>query len=101
VGEAWLVVIVVGASTMAMKAAGPVVVGGRAFPPRLTRLLAALAPALLGALIATQLLDGGRSIVIDERVAGLASAAACLALRTPLLVAIIAAAATTAVLRAL
>ena len=100
-GEAWLVVIVVGASTMAMKAAGPVVVGGRAFPPRLTALLAALAPALLGALIATQVLDGGRSIVVDERLAGLAAAAVCLLLRAPLLVAIAAAAAVTAGLRAL
>lgn len=94
-------VIAVGASTMVMKAAGPVVAGGRTFPPWFTGLLAGLAPALLGALIATQVLDGGRSIVLDERLAGLGAAAACLALRAPLLVAIIAAAATTALLRAL
>ena len=99
--DAWLVVIAVGAAAMLMKAAGPVAVGGRSFPPRLAALLTALAPALLAALVATQVLDGGRSIVLDERLAGLAAAAGCLALRAPLLVAIVAAAATTAVLRAL
>lgn len=94
-------VIAVGLAAMVMKAAGPVAVGGRAFPPRLNALLAALAPALLAALVATQVLDGGRSVVIDERLAGLAAAAVCLALRAPLLVSIVAAAAVTAVLRAL
>lgn len=98
--EAWLVVIAVGAAAMVMKAAGPVAVGGRELPPRMAGALSALAPALLAALVATQVLDGGRSIVIDERLAGLAAAAGCLALRAPLLVAIVAAAAVTAVLRA-
>ena len=94
-------VIVVGAATMALKAAGPVAIGGRELPARLLGMVAALAPALLAALVATQVLDGDRRIVVDERFAGLLVAAALLALRVPILGVIIAAAATTAILRAI
>lgn len=99
--DTWLVVIVVGAATMALKAAGPVAIGGRELPARLLGMVAALAPALLAALVATQVLDGDRRIVVDERFAGLLVAAALLALRVPILGVIIAAAATTAILRAI
>jgi branched-subunit amino acid transport protein len=101
VNEAWLVVLFVGAATMALKAAGPVAIGGRELPERSLGLVAALAPALLAALVVTQVFDGGRTLVIDERLAGLAVAAVLLALRVPILAVVIGAAATTALLRAI
>jgi hypothetical protein len=59
-----------------------------------------LAPALLAALIATNTLGSGRALVIDARLAGLAAAAVALALRAPVLLVVVIAAAVTAILRA-
>ena len=100
-GEAWLVVAVVGAATIAIKASGPVLLGGRELPAPLARVVDLLAPALLAALVATQAFATGDELVLDERAAGLAAAGACVALRAPILVTVVAAALTTAVLRAL
>lgn len=97
----WLVVAVVGAATVALKAVGPVLLGGRALPPRLGGVVAMLAPALLAALVATQVFGGDRRLVVDERLAGLAAAAVALALRAPVLVVVAAAALATALIRAL
>lgn len=99
--EPWTVVLLVGAAAIAMKAAGPVVVGGRQLPERALLLVGALAPALLGALVVTNTLASGRSLVLDERAVGLAAAALCIWLRAPLLVSVIAAAAATALARSL
>jgi branched-subunit amino acid transport protein len=101
VSQAWLTGGVVGAATFAIKALGPVGLGGRPMPPRLEGVLALLAPALLAALVVTQTLGGDRAVVVDERVAGIAAAAVALLLRAPLLVVIAVAAAVTAVMRAL
>jgi hypothetical protein len=46
-------------------------------------------------------LSSQRELVLDERALGLAAAALCVALRTPLLVAVMAAAAVTALARTL
>ena len=100
-GEAWLVVAVVGAATIAIKASGPVLLGGRELPAPLARVVDLLAPAVLAALVATQAFATGDELVLDERAAGLAAAGACVALRAPILVTVVAAALTTAVLRAL
>jgi branched chain amino acid efflux pump len=54
VTEAWIVVALVGAGTIAIKAAGPVLLGGRPLPVRLGGVIELLAPALLGALVAVQ-----------------------------------------------
>ena len=42
----WLVVLLVGAATVGLKAVGPVVVGGRSLPPRLTGVVSLLAQRL-------------------------------------------------------
>jgi hypothetical protein len=64
--------------------------------------IALLAPALLAALIVTETVGGeGSELVIDERVAGVAAAGGVLVVRDSVLGAIVAAAAVTAVLRAL
>ena len=99
--EAWLVVASVGAATMAIKASGPVLLGGRELPAPLARVVDLLAPALLAALVATQALTTGQELVLDERAAGLAAAGAAVALRAPILATVAVAALTTAALRAL
>ena len=99
--EVWLLVTLTGASAVLLKSAGPVLLGGRALPERFGGVVALLAPALLAALIATQTLGDGKSLVIDERVAGLAAAALALWRRAPVLVAVIVAAVVTGGLRAL
>ena len=97
----WLVVLLVGAATVGLKAVGPVVVGGRSLPPRLTGVVSLLAPALLAALVVTQAVGGERELVLDARLVGLGTAAVALLLRAPLLVVVVVAAAATALARAL
>jgi branched-subunit amino acid transport protein len=98
---AWVVVGIVGAGTVAMKSAGPVLLGGRAMPDRAMSVISLLAPAVLAALIVTQTIGGNHHYVFDARLAGLAAAAIALRFRAPLLVVVILAAAVTAVVRAL
>ena len=99
--EVWLVVLVVGAVTVALKAAGPVLLGGRELPPPVLRVVVLLAPALLAALVAVGLVGGDRGLLLDERLAGLGAAVLALLVRAPILVVVIAAAVATALARAL
>ena len=96
----WIVVAVVGVATIAIKAVGPVVLGGRQLPPRLNGVVVLLAPALLAALVVTQAVAGDRRYVFDARLVGLAAAAVAIRLRAPLLVTLVVAAAATALVRA-
>lgn len=98
--EAWWVVIFVGIATSAFKASAPLVLGGRDLPPALLRLVEALAPALLAALVATQAFASGRELTLDARSLGLAAAGIALLLRAPVLVTVVVAAAVTALARA-
>jgi branched-subunit amino acid transport protein len=95
VSAVWLCVIVVGAATIALKAAGPVLAAGRQLPEGASRVVDLLAPALLAALVATQAFATDEELVLDEQ-AGVA-----ILLRAPLLVVVLAAAATAAGLRAI
>ena len=97
----WVAVALVGVATVAFKAAGPVALGGRALPTRLGGTVELLAPAVLTALVATQVVSDGEHLVVDERLAGVAAAALALAVRAPVLVVVITAAVVTALLRAL
>lgn len=97
--ESWAIVLAVGAGTMAIKAAGPVLLGSRPLPDAVQRVVALLAPALLAALVATAALGSGQQLVIDARLLGLAAAAVALALRAPVLLVVVAAAATAAFAR--
>lgn len=97
--DVWLAVLIVGGAAMVMKAAGPVVIGGRALPGRALDLVGALAPALLAALVVTNTFSTGKHLILDERALGVGAAAVCIALRAPLLVAVTAAAVVTALAR--
>ena len=98
--EIWLAVIVVGAATIVLKATGPVLLGGRELPPRLNALVTLLAPAVLAALVVTQVVGGERELVFDERLVGLGAASGAIALRAPLIAVVVVAAAATAGARA-
>ena len=97
---AWTAVLVVGLATVALKAAGPVLAGGRELPRGSARVVDLLAPALLAALVATQAFASRESLVLDERGAGLVAAGVAILLKAPLLVVVLVAAATAAILRA-
>jgi uncharacterized membrane protein len=98
----WVTVAVVGLATMAIKAAGTLLLGGRTLPPRAQAALEHLAPALLAALVVTQAVGAsGAGFAVDARLAGLAAAAVALAFRAPLLLVVTVAAATAAIVRAL
>jgi branched-subunit amino acid transport protein len=99
--EAWLVVVTVGAATMAMKSAGPVLLGGRELPRPVMAAIRLLAPAVLAALVVVQSVGGDRQIVLDERLVGLGAAFIALLLRAPLAVVVLVAAVSTAILRVL
>jgi branched chain amino acid efflux pump len=100
VSTVWTVVAFTGAATFVLKAVGPVLLGGRELPDPVIGVVSLLAPALLAALVATQVLGGDRELVLDERLVGLAAAVMALALRAPILVVVVAAAAATALARA-
>jgi branched-subunit amino acid transport protein len=99
VSAGWLVTVGLGLVTMAIKAVGPMLLGGRRLPERALSVLRLLAPALLAALVVTQGFTAGQDVTIDARAAGLAAAVAALLLRAPTLVVIGSAAGVTALLR--
>lgn len=84
---------------MAMKALGPVLLGGRELPASVMAAVRLLAPAVLAALVVVQALGGDREIVIDERLVGVGVAPILLLLRAPLVVVVLAAAAAAALVR--
>ena len=97
----WIVVAAVGAGTIALRAVGPVLLGGRVLPRVVAAPVELLAPAVLAALVVTQTVGGNRELDVDERLVGVGAAAVALTLRAPLLVVVAVAAAATAFARAL
>ena len=98
--DVWLVVAIVGVGTVVIKAAGPVLLGGRPLPARLAGVIELLAPALFGALIAVQTFGDGRALAVDERILGVAVAGIAIWRKAPLIVVVILAAAATGIARA-
>lgn len=97
----WVAIVVLAVGTYALKAVGPVLVGGRPLPRRLGEVAALLPAALLAALVAVQTLGGNGGIHLDARIAGVAAAAVAVWLRAPFLAVIAVGAGTAALLRAL
>jgi branched-subunit amino acid transport protein len=101
VTEVWLVVAVAGAATILIKATGPVLLGGRELPARVVGVVGLLAPAVLAALVVTQVFADDRNLVLDSRIVGLGAGAVAVVARAPLIVTVVVAAAATALVRAL
>jgi branched chain amino acid efflux pump len=99
--DAWLVVLLVGGCTIAFKAAGPVLLGGRELPPRAAHAFELLAPSVLAALVVTQALGEDGELVADERLVGVGIAVVAIRFRAPLIVVMILAAVSTALARGL
>lgn len=95
----WVAIVAVTLASAAIKAAGPMLVGGRELPPRANAVIALLAPALLAALVVTETFGDDGHLVLDERALGVGVAAVALALRAPVLLAVALAALVTALAR--
>jgi branched-subunit amino acid transport protein len=99
----WITVLVLFLTTVAMKAAGPLAVGGRALPERVTGVVSLIAPALIAGLVVYETLvsTNGRGIELDARLVGLTVAVIAIKLHAPLLLVVTLSALATAVSRAL
>ena len=95
----WVVILAVTLASAAIKAAGPILVGGRELPPRVNEVISVLAPALLAALVVTETFGDDGRLVLDERALGVGAAAVALAFRAPVLLAVALAALVTALVR--
>jgi branched-subunit amino acid transport protein len=97
----WAAVVVCAVGCYALKVAGLSVPDRVLNRPLTQRVAGLIPPALLGALIAVQVLADDQRLVLDARVAGLAVALGLLLLRAPFLVVVAGAALTAALLRLL
>jgi branched-subunit amino acid transport protein len=96
VSALWVAIVAVTLANAAIKAAGPILAGGRELPPRVNAVIALLTPALLTALVVTGTFGEGGRLALDERVLGVGVAAIAIALRAPVLLAVVLAALVTA-----
>jgi branched-subunit amino acid transport protein len=102
VSDTWVTILALTIATAAIRASGPVILGGRELHPLAFRTVALLAPALLAALIAIDTFtDPEGNLELEAPAAGLAAAAGVLVWnRRAMLAAVAAAAVTAAAVRA-
>jgi branched-subunit amino acid transport protein len=86
--------------TFAIKAVGPVALGGRELPGWFTGVVVLLAPALLSALVVTQALADGERLAVGADTVGVTTAGVLLWRGASIAMAVVVAAAVTAGLRA-
>jgi MFS superfamily sulfate permease-like transporter len=97
----WLVIALLAGGVAAQRLAGMFLGGALiARVPVFARLASLIPAAVVGAVIAQLTLGAGSTLVIDERVAGMAAAGFLVWKRAPVVVTIVAAAVVTATLRA-
>jgi len=101
--EIWSTIIALALITAAIRASGPVALGGRALPPAVLRVIALVAPSLLAALVMVETFAGAdQTVELDARAIGVAAAALVLVRRREaMLTAVIVAAVSAALVRAL
>lgn len=99
--EVWITIGGLVVATVAIKAAGPLIVGARELPAGANAVISLLAPALLTALILTDTFAREQDLTLDARAAGLACAGVAVALRAPLLLTVLVAAVGAAAVRAI
>ncbi len=101
--EIWITIAVLTVATAAIRASGPLLLGGRELPAPAMGVIALVAPALLAALVVIQTLGApeGGSLEIDARIAGVGAAAIALRAGGKLLPVVVLAALVTALVRLL
>jgi branched-subunit amino acid transport protein len=89
------------AVTAAIKAAGPIALGGRELPTWFTSVVILLSPALLAALVATQVFAEGDRLALEADTAGVAAGGLVFWRSESIVACVFVAAAATAAVRAL
>lgn len=97
----WTSIAVVAVANFAIKAAGPVLLGGRQLPQLVVDVIALLASAILAALVVVGTFSEDGRLSVDAQTAGVAVAGAAFLARLPMLAAIALGALTAALLRAI
>jgi len=100
-GTEWALIGLCAMVTFAIKAAGPVALGGRDLPAPFVRVVGLLAPALLTALIVTNALADGDRLGIGADTFGVLAATGVVVRWGSIIGAVVVAAVVTAALRAL
>ena len=100
-GTTWALIALCAAVTVAIKAAGPVALGGRTLPRWLLEVVGLLAPALLAALVCVSTLADEARLAVGADTAGVAVAGVVLLRGGGIVLAVVVAAAVTAGLRAI
>ncbi len=98
---AWWVIIGSSVGIYVLKAAGPLLLGGRPLPRWLSSATMLLPAALLAALVAVSTFASGKHLAVDARLVGLLAAAIALWRRANFVVVVLVAAVATAATRAL
>ena len=101
--DVWATILALALTTAAIRASGPVILGGRELPARTRGVITLLAPALLAALVVVETIGApaGGELQIDERLAGVTAAGIVLTRGHSALPAVAVAAVTAALLRAI
>jgi branched-subunit amino acid transport protein len=97
----WLLIVLVAVVTAAIKAAGPVALGGRELPPWFSSIVAVMPGAVLAALVVTAALANGKDLSIGPDTAGVAAAGIVAWRGGSVIICVLVAAAVTAGLRAI
>lgn len=98
--DVWVLIALVAVLTATIKGVGPVALGGRPLPPRLSGIVALLAPAVLAALVVAGVAGQDGELGVGVEAVGVATGGAIALRGGSILVSVVAAAAVTAVLRA-
>jgi branched-subunit amino acid transport protein len=96
----WWLIIGLAATTAVIKAAGPLVFGGREAHPAFLRVVAMMAPALLAALVVTSALADGHRLGVGADTAGVLVGGVLLWRGRSVVLAVVVAVVVTALLRA-
>lgn len=98
----WIVIAVLCAGTVGLKAIGPATLGGRTPPERAISVIVLVAPAILASLVVYETLSDSHSgLTIDARAVGLGVGGAAALARLPMIAIVVLAAAATAFVRGL
>lgn len=97
----WILIALVAVLTAAIKAAGPIALGGRELPGWFASIVSAMPAAVLAALVVTAALANGQELSIGPETAGVATAGVLAWRGGSVITCVVVAAAVTAGLRAI